>query len=297
MQGQTRGYVLTTLVTAPILSRMVPLFGWKDDYQIIGESNTPDYSQDAFSLRTIDRCCAAASRYCNRIFGLATWQDEFRPQHGVWGEGTRAQTNPLVLTRWPLVSVTSVVETVNGTSTTLVQGTDFEVDTGSLLPGDEGSARLFRLNEQGNPRTWPAAQIVVIYQAGYVLPVDSWGQGVIYQPSFFVSSNGNIYQTPLGGTSGTTAPSGTGTGTSDGAVVWNYVGSLQTPTLPADLQDAVGRMVYTRYIERKRDPFIRSKAIAAGGTTTYWAGASQAEGNLSADVAEILSAYRVPVVA
>lgn len=69
-----------------------------------------------------------------------------------------------------LVTGLQVIETVGGTSTTLVAGTDYEVQAGTQLPGDEVPGALYRLNTQGQPRTWPAGHITVVYQAGYALP-------------------------------------------------------------------------------------------------------------------------------
>lgn len=136
---------------------------------------TTDSSNDTRLERFIQEESDGIASYCNRIFGLATWQDQFRPQRGIRGEGIREAVNPLKLSKWPTTAtgVQSVVETIAGVSTTLVAGTDFEVDAGSLLPGDEGSSCLYRLDSNGNPRTWPAVQIVAIYQAGYALPNDS----------------------------------------------------------------------------------------------------------------------------
>lgn len=167
MQSQTASYVITTLVTPPATSALTTLEAVKLKMR---KSETAD---DPFFAAAIVQQSAVIARYCNRVFGRATWQDEFRPQRGIGGEGVRAAVNPLVLTRVPLVSVTSVVETIAGTATTLVAGTDYEIDAGSLLPGDEGASRLFRLNDNGNPRTWPAAQITVVYVAGYALPEDA----------------------------------------------------------------------------------------------------------------------------
>lgn len=76
----------------------------------------------------------------------------------------------------------SVVETVCGVDTVLVYGTDYEVDTGSRLPGDEGASRLYRLNEFGRPRTWSADKVTVIYQAGYALPNDTDDPSVVGLP-------------------------------------------------------------------------------------------------------------------
>lgn len=72
----------------------------------------------------------------------------------------------------------SVVETIRGVDTTLVYGTDFEVDRGSMLPGDEGVGRIYRLNELGNPRTWFAEKVTITYQAGYSLPNDNDVEGI-----------------------------------------------------------------------------------------------------------------------
>lgn len=167
MQGQTSGYVLTTVVAPPASSGLTTLANVKDELKITDTEN------DSFLNRAIPQASAAIARYCNRVFGKATWQDEFRLQRGIWGEGVKASNNPLTLARVPLVSVTSVVETVAGVDTTLVAGTDFEIEQASLLPGDEGAARLYRLNQLGNPRTWPSAKVVVVYVAGYALPGDT----------------------------------------------------------------------------------------------------------------------------
>jgi hypothetical protein len=181
MHGLTSSYVITTLVTPPASSQLTTLANVKDELDL----TSIDTSNDNRLTRFITEESDGIARYCNRVFGYATWQDEFRPQRGVRGEGVRGAVNPLKLTKWPLTSaagVESVVETIAGVSTTLVAGTDFEIDTGSLLPGDEGNSFLYRLDDSGNPRTWPGVKIVVIYQAGYALPNDA-AQGIPTIPS------------------------------------------------------------------------------------------------------------------
>lgn len=309
MQGQTSSYVLTTLVTAPASSALTTLANVKDELDI----PSTDTSNDNRLTRFIAEESASIARYCNRIFGLATWQDEFRPQKGVRGEGVRAAANPLQLTRWPLttaavaftgnthsnllidsiastaglrpgmpvfglgvpvaaviasvmptgimlskpatvsalaVAITaglSVVETIGGTSTQLVAGIDFEVETGSLLAGDEGASQLYRLNQLGHPRTWPPGQIVVIYQAGYALPNDS-----------------------------------------------NPV----TPVLPADLSSVCIRLVVWRFRARGRDPMLRAKTQPNLGAEQYWVGATPGQrGPYPNDIMSVLDNYRTPVVA
>jgi len=296
-------------VTAPASSGLTTLANVKDDLDL----PSSDTSNDVRLTRYINEESANIARYCNRVFGLSTWQDEFRPQHGIWGEGVRAATNPLKLTRWPLargavsftgnthtnlivdgiasttglvqgmpvvgtgiasgttiasvmttgillsaaatttanaVSLTagmSVIETVAGVDTQLVPGTDFEIDMGSLLPGDEGVGAIYRLNQQGNPRTWPQAKITVIYQAGYVLPGDA---------SNCIAAN-----------------------------------------LPLDLQSVCLRIVVGRYLAKGRDPMLRSKDQPQLGRSEYWVGAMPGQtGPYPNEIMSTLDRYRVPVI-
>jgi hypothetical protein len=308
MQGQTASYVLTTLVTAPASANLTTLANAKDDLDI----PSTDVSNDSRLTRYITEESAAIARYCNRIFGLATWADEFRPQHGVRGEGVRAANNPLKLNKWPLAAKVitftgnthastlvdglnttaglasgqlmsgpgipagatiasvnvgasslllsvpataaatavplstgiSVVETAAGVDTGLTAGTDFEIDQGSLLPGDEGAGCLYRLNQHGNPRTWPAAKIVVVYQAGYSLPNDT------------------------------------------------------SPNLPSDLEGICLRIVVGRYQAKGRDPLLVEQSQGANlGTRRYWVGAAPGQkGPYPNEIMSVIDNYRVPVV-
>ncbi|PWC96963.1 hypothetical protein [Azospirillum sp. TSO5] len=66
-------------------------------------------------------------------------------------------------------------------------------------------------------------------------------------------------------------------------------------TVPSDLQDAVSRMVWTRYAERRRDPFVQRVRVDGVDDVTYITPKADA-GNLSADVSDILDNYRVPQI-
>lgn len=71
----------------------------------------------------------------------------------------------------------------------------------------EGSSRLY-----GYPLWW------------------TWATGREYRALEIVESDsGKLYQTTAGGTSGGTAPTGTGSGISDGNVLWNYLGTTAAP--------------------------------------------------------------------
>jgi hypothetical protein len=324
MQSQTASYCLTTLAAAPSSAALASLADVKDELDI----PTTDTSNDARLTRFIAEESASIARYCNRVFGLATWQDLFRPQRDVRGEGVRGAHNPLKLARAPLLNnavlftgtttagnryvsaipstaglaagmpvygtglpgtqssptfgsgipagtvidqVTptsvllsaaatasntaaaftaglSVVETIANVSTQLIAGQDFEIDAGSLLPGDEGRGLLYRLNELGHPRTWPPSEIVVNYQAGYALPDD------------------------------------------------DYDSSIQT--LPADLKSVCVRLVVWRYRARGRDPMLVERTqTQALGSERYWVGPTPGQsGPWPADIMSVVDLYRVPVV-
>jgi len=69
--------------------------------------------------------------------------------------------------------------------------------------------------------------------------------------------------------------------------------------IPADVADAVLRMVKGRYFARSRDPALRSENMPGAFEAQYWlaSGPGAADGNLTPDVEAILSKYRVPVIA
>ena len=66
-------------------------------------------------------------------------------------------------------------------------------------------------------------------------------------------------------------------------------------TLPTDITDAAGRVVFSRYAERGRDPFVKIVTAFGIGQTEYIV--PKVDGNFSSDVTDILDNYRVPVIA
>ena len=66
-------------------------------------------------------------------------------------------------------------------------------------------------------------------------------------------------------------------------------------TLPYDLEDAVCRLVATRWAERRRDPFVVEESVVGVGSTKYVTAGPN--GNMPPDVADLLDNYRVPVTA
>jgi hypothetical protein len=108
---------------------------------------------------------AAAARYMNDPIVAETRVDQIWPWRDSRLGGLTSRAPSLQLKRWPLISVSSVVETIAGTATTLVAGTDYIADP------DYG--RLTRLDSYGRPRAWNADPLVVTYSAGYAsVPAD-----------------------------------------------------------------------------------------------------------------------------
>jgi hypothetical protein len=62
---------------------------------------------------------------------------------------------------------------------------------------------------------------------GHCSDGQAWAASTAYVVGQTVNANGNVYQCTTAGTSGTTAPSGTGSSITDGTVTWAYVAPLQ----------------------------------------------------------------------
>lgn len=118
-----------------------------------------DRAQDALLTILIRQASAAAASYCNRVFAQETLQEEFWATRDLNATSRMLNVTYRVLTlsRWPVTSVTSVVEN----DVTLVEDTDF------LVVSDKG--QLLRIDANGNPRAWPSYKITVVYVAGYQL--------------------------------------------------------------------------------------------------------------------------------
>ena len=90
-------------------------------------------------------------------------------------------------------------------------------------------------NSSGSQTTGPQA---LIWQNG----ITAWTTATVYAVGAYTYANGGIYWCATGGTSGATAPTGTGSGISDGVCVWNYV-TVYTASLT--LMNAAGATLVT----------------------------------------------------
>jgi hypothetical protein len=102
---------------------------------------------------------AAAIRYMNNPIAVETLTEQIWPWRDRWLGAVPNRAGRLQLSRWPIVSVTSVTETIAGTATALVAGTDFLVEP--------NAGQLVRLDSFGRPRAWNADPVAIVYSAGY----------------------------------------------------------------------------------------------------------------------------------
>lgn len=67
--------------------------------------------------------------------------------------------------------------------------------------------------------------------------------------------------------------------------------------IPGDLQDAVTRMVRNRFRAKGRDSYLMSESIPGVRDSRWWIATGNDAGNIPPDIADLISSYRVPVIA
>lgn len=108
--------------------------------------------------------CAEVENYTNRVFARELLSETFLLWRDPPGRVARGDDDVLQLARFPVVAPAgSIVLTVTENGTTLTQNTDYIADY--------ESGELRRLTTDGTPRRWQLGTIVVVYTAGYILPV------------------------------------------------------------------------------------------------------------------------------
>jgi hypothetical protein len=149
--------IISTVLTAASSYDLTTLENIKDDLAI---PNT-DTSSDATLARFITEQSALVAQYCNRVFPIESVQDVIYPDRDPYPYQVTGMLSELQLSRWPIVAVASVTDTVAvNMSNTLVAGTDFVIDAahGWLTKIDPNT---------GYPTCWSADQYTIQYTAGY----------------------------------------------------------------------------------------------------------------------------------
>ncbi len=152
--------IVTTVLVSASSYDLTTLANIKDDLAIPGA----DTSSDVTLARFITEQSALVAQYCNRVFPIETIQDTLFLDRDPYPYQVSGMLSSLPLTRWPVVAVTSVVETVAlGQSNTLTEGIEFITDW------DRGW--LTKLDPNiGTPTSWSPNQYTVQYQAGLFDP-------------------------------------------------------------------------------------------------------------------------------
>jgi len=152
--------IISTVLTAASSYDLTTLENIKDDLAI----PDTDTSSDATLARFITEQSALVAQYCNRVFPIETVQDVIYPDRDPYPYQVTGMLSELQLSRWPVVSVASVTDTIAvNISNTLVAGTDFVIDAarGWLTKTDPNT---------GYPTGWSPDQYTIQYTAGYFTP-------------------------------------------------------------------------------------------------------------------------------
>jgi hypothetical protein len=133
------------------------------------ELDIKDNSKNKKLQRWLTEASADIAQYCNRVLPAEIIQDEFWAQRDPAPRIIPGRIPHLQLSRWPIQSVTSVVErgiTLNGDPA--VGPPDFRIDA--------ANGKLIRLDKNLWPRPWPDFPIVIVYVGGFAkIPPDVQG--------------------------------------------------------------------------------------------------------------------------
>lgn len=110
-----------------------------------------DNIQDEAVTAYIDRASDVIARHCRRVFALETVSEQFR---------LACPQDDLVLSRYPVVEITSIVE--NGVTLDDEEDYEFNAETGIVtrLVGDA-------------PAWFPRGKLTIVYSSGFTLPADA----------------------------------------------------------------------------------------------------------------------------
>lgn len=302
------GYSVVTTVLAPAASQnLTDLAAVKTELAL----PAADTSNDAWLTQATTQVSAAIARYCKRAFAPEQVQDVFDIEQDPYPYQTPGGFAQLELTHWPVLQVTSVVQTLAPgappTTQTLIAGTDYRLD------GRTG--RLLRLNPfTGVGTLWEAIPVTVIYSAGFgalvrethAVPATPY-EVTVTQAAAFSCDIGVSYAngTPL--TPVPTSPAvgeyavdiATGIYTFAAADTGQNLSFVYaTLQVPADLAEMCLRMISSRFSAKGRDPALVQRETPGVGTERWWfGGAPGQKGAFPPDIQAALDDYRVPTVA
>lgn len=303
----TTPYDLITTVTAQAATyNLVTLAAAKTELEITGTED------DAWLTSAIPQISKAIKHYCQRVFQVEALTDTFYVDRRSRAHQRTDDGDVLQLTRFPVLGVTSVTETLpDGTVNTLVLDTDYV--------RNDRIGQLVRLNsDTGFPGHWRGAIIAVQYQAGqgsfasenYTIAsnpgpyIQTVAQAATFSIDRGVSYTGGAALVPIA--SGTPAAGQYLCNSSTGIYTFAAADTGKAITIAyafnlieADLQDAALRLLTARFRAEARDPMLMEESQSgAPGSKRYWVGTIPGQnGAFPPEVAGLLDNYRVPAIA
>lgn len=300
--------VVTTVLSSAVSYNLTDLPTVKDELSI-GSSDT---SNDTWLTRAIAQVSKSIARHTKRVFAPEYVQDVFDVQQDPYPYQTPGGFAQLELTRWPVLAVTSVVQTLTpgslavGATQTLTQDKDFRLDP--------ATGRLLRLSPfTGVGTTWEALPVTVQYTAGYgalvqetdTVPAASPHQVTVSQASAFSCSQSVSYANSTALTPVASNPAQGQYSVAAGVYTFNAADAGQaltfayaTVAIPDDLVEICLELITGRYKAKDRDPALIQQDTPGVGTQRWWCGGSPGQkGEFPPDIEAALDEYRVPTVA
>lgn len=271
---------ISTVVTPSASYLLVDLATVKDELSI----KTTDTTKDPALLRNIGFVSQIIINYCDVPFApFAVEQRSDLFQFGADSfPGKRfAGEDRIALARCPAIAVQTVSQALpNGTTQTLIAGTDYLVD---LQKGE-----LLRLDSAGRITRWESYPLTVGYIAGFGRLVTGEAATIPAAPYQVSAANAAFFAFDQGVTyaNGTALTPVTGTPTTgqyavSSAGVYQFAAADTTKavllsylcnTIPADLVSHTLEILTARWSSRGRDPALVQRETQGLGTEKFWFG-------------------------
>lgn len=293
--------VVTTVITPAASYDLTDLPTIKDELSIAAAST----QDDNWLKRGNTQASKAIANYCNRVLPSETVSDLI-----YLGRNRRLTIDgkTLQLTRWPVISIASVIEDAGLTSqTSLVLNTDYVLNA--------VNGQLVRLDLYGLPRQWTAKTVTAQYTAGYgsqitqatSIPATPGPYTVTVTNSATFAQDGGV--SFVGGAALVLAASAPAAGqysfvAATGVYTFNAADQGKSIAItytynqiPYDLVDATLRLVTMRFKQRGRDPMLVSESQPNLGDRRFWVGTVPGQKNaFPPEIEALLSSYCIPVV-
>ncbi len=300
--------IVTTILAASGNPALTTLAAAKTELSI----SATDTSNDAWLTQAINQVSSGIRRYCKRPFAPEQIQDVFDVEQDAYPWQTPGGFPQLELSRWPVLQVASVIQTlavgVTPLTQTLVAGIDYRLDA---LTG-----RLLRLNPfTGAVTRWEAEPVTVIHTSGYgafvqemdAVPGAAPYQVTVAQAAVFSCDSGVAYASGTSLTPVSSAPAKGQYSVNPATGLYSFNAadagqdltfSYATVAIPDDLVEMCLRMITSRFQSKDRDPALIMQDTPGVGTQRWWFGGSPGQkGAFPPDIEAALDDYRVPTLA